>query len=415
MNKTKQKIDVVVIGGGASGMMAAGRAGELGRSVVVLEKNNALGEKLKITGGGRCNITNAQMDIHKLLENFKEAKDYLYAPFSIFGVKETFEFFESRGLPLVIENNFRAFPKSQKALDVYNVLEKYIKDNKVMIHLGKPVIKISVKNKKIISVETEKHIFFPEKVIVATGGVSHPETGSSRDGFKWLSDLGHTVKDPTPDIVPISVKEEWVKKLSGLAFDDIRITFYLNKEKKFKKEGRLLCTHFGLSGPMILNSASMVSDLLHEGEVTARVDLFPKKDAGIVDRELTSLFDEHKNKLVINVLANFVPKGLTQVLPLIFKDINFDVEVNNFRKEDRKTLVQGLKNLNISVKGLMGHDRAVVSDGGVLLSEIDLKTMQSKKCENLYITGDLLHISRPSGGYSLQLCWTTGYIAGSSV
>ncbi|MFT5179560.1 MAG: putative Rossmann fold flavoprotein [Candidatus Paceibacteria bacterium] len=412
IQKTKQNIEVLVIGGGASGLIAAGRAAELGKKVVLLEKNKALGEKLKITGGGRCNITNSEKDTKKLLSHYGEAEKFLHSPFSIFGVKETFEFFESRGLPIMVENNNRAFPKSEKAMDVFNVLDQYVRKGGVLIQLGHAVERIVYKSGKIQSVETDKHIFFPEKVIVATGGVSHPETGSTGDGFKWLKDMGHTVKEPTPDIVPLSARETWVKNISGVALDDVKITFYCDEVKKFKKQGRMLCTHFGISGPMILNSASEVRDLLHSGQVTAKVDLFPNTDTGSLEKELVALFDENKNKMLGNILQKFLPAGFMPAFKELFQNIDLEMQVNAFKKEDRKKVVQRLKELDITIKGLMGFERSVVSDGGVLLSEIDMKTMQSKKCDNLYITGDLLHISRPSGGYSLQLCWTTGYIAG---
>jgi len=415
VKKVTQNVDVVVIGGGASGMMAAGRAAAQGKRVVILEKNNALGEKLKITGGGRCNITNAEFDTKKLLSHYGDAEKFLYSPFSVFGVKDTFNFFESRNLPLMIEDGNRAFPKSEKAMDVFLVLEEYIKNNNVEVHFKSVVDTILCKGGNIQEVETKTHIFYPEKVIVATGGISHPETGSTGDGFRWLKNIGHTVVDPTPDIVPLSLKEQWIKKVSGVALDDVKITFYCRDKKQFIKKGRVLCTHFGISGPMILNSASKVRDLLHDGVVTAHIDLFPSVDIGTLEKQFIDLFDENKNKMLKNILPKIVPPGFMAAFENIFPDIDMDVKVHSLKKEERKKIVHTLKSLEVTVTGLMGLDRAVVSDGGVALKEIDMKTMQSKKCENLYVTGDLLHISRPSGGYSLQLCWTTGYIAGSSV
>lgn len=413
IKKIKQNIEVLVIGGGASGMMAAGRAGESGKKVILLEKNSALGEKLKITGGGRCNITNAEYDTKKLLEHYGDMGKFLHSTFSLFGVKDTFDFFESRELPLMVEARKRAFPKSEKALDVFLVLDKYLKINNVSIYLNSSAKKVISKNNKILEVETDTHIFVPEKVIVATGGVSHPETGSTGDGFKWLRDLGHTVKDPTPDIVPLSLKEKWPKTISGVSLDDVKIAFYCEGKKEFTKRGRILCTHFGISGPMILNSASKVRDLLYNGTVTAKIDLFPLLDIGTLEKQFIVLFDENKNKMLKNILPKILPQGFISAFEELFPKVNTDTKVHSVKKEERKEIVHKLKSLDITVSGLMGMDRAVVSDGGVLLEEIDMKTMQSKKYSNLYLTGDLLHISRPSGGYSLQLCWTTGYIAGS--
>lgn len=414
-NKTKQKIEVLVIGGGASGMMAAGRSAELGKKVILIEKNKSLGEKLKITGGGRCNITNAEYDVKKLLKFYGKAEKFLYSPFSKFGVKETFEFFETKGLPLMVEANNRAFPKSEKALDVYNVLENYLKQNGVQIYLKSPAIKIHHKAGHITEVETETHIFSPEKVIVATGGTSHPETGSTGDGFNWLEDLGHTVSKPTPDIVPIALKEKWIREISGIALDDVKITFYCGDKKEFSKRGRILCTHFGMSGPMILNSASKVRDLLHSGLVTARIDLFPETDHGSLEKKFIALFDENKNKMLKNIIGEILPDGFMPAFEIIFSEINPETKVHSITKDERKKMVDTLKSLLVTVTGLMGLNRAVISDGGVKLEEVDMRTMKSKVIDNLYVTGDLLHISRPSGGYSLQLCWTTGFVAGGAV
>lgn len=419
LKKTKQNIEVLVIGGGASGMMAAGRAGELGKKVILIEKNSALGEKLKITGGGRCNITNAEYNTKKLLSHYGNAEKFLHSPFSKFGVKETFDFFESRGLPLIVQDRNRAFPKTQNATDVFLVLEKYIKKGNVQVYLNSPAIKIQHKNGHINEVETATHIFSPEKVIIATGGVSHQETGSTGDGFNWLKDLGHAVQAPTPDIVPLALKDKWPSEISGVALDNIKITFYCEqngeKKKSFVEKGRMLCTHFGISGPMILNSASRVRDLLYDGTVIAKIDLFPDIEIGDLEKKFIELFDENKNKMLKNIIATILPAGFMPAFKKLFPKIDLETKVHSLRKEERKLIVQTLKGIEVTVSGLMGLDRAVVSDGGVVLNEIDTKTMRSLKIDNLFVTGDLLHISRPSGGYSLQLCWTTGFLAGSEV
>ncbi len=426
--------DIIVIGGGASGLMAAGRAGEVlkqsgkGGKVLLLEKNKKLGEKLKITGGGRCNITNAECDVRELLKHYGDAGKFLFSLFEKFGVKDTFEFFESRGLPLVVEERKRAFPASHKALDVYNVLEKYVKDNGVTIKTSSAVTKINLINdqvsmindqkKQIKSVNCGDQEYFAKKFIFATGGASHQETGSTGDGFNWLRNLGHTVVSPTPSIVPLAVAEEWSKKLAGITLEDMKITFYVDGVKDFSKKGRLLFTHFGLSGPLILNSASTVADLLPAGTVTAMIDLFPGEDLGALDKRIVAIFDENKNKILKNVISEIVPAGMAKGIEFLIGQsnlIDLSKQVNDVRVEERKKLVRLLRALPLTITGLMGDDRAVVSDGGISLEEIDMRTMQSKVIENLYVTGDLLHINRPSGGYSLQLCWTTGYVAGEEV
>ena len=412
---TSEHFDVIVVGGGASGMMAAGRAGEIGKRVLLIEKNKLLGEKLKISGGGRCNITNAEYDVRKFLANYGSAADFLFSPFSKFGVKETFSFFESLGLPLVIQARNRAFPETEKASDVCNALIAYMKKNNVTVRTNTTVKKIIHDGKKISGVVTNLGTYTADKFIISTGGVSHPETGSTGDGFNWLSDLGHTVKDPTPTIVPLAVSNEWVHMLSGVSLSFMKISFYANDKKQFSKTGKILFTHFGLSGPLILNSSSKVADLLQEGNVTARIDAYPDTDIGSLDAQITKIFDANKNKMLKNILKDIVPEGIAPGVILLLQSINLETKVHSVSKEDRRKIVDLLKSLPVNITGLMGYDRAVVADGGVSLSEIDTKTMQSKVISNLYVTGDLLHINRPSGGFSLQICWTTAYVAGSNV
>lgn len=407
--------DVIVIGGGASGMMAASLASSRLLSVLLLEKNKNLGEKLKITGGGRCNITNNEPDIHKMLKVYGEGAPYLYSPFSIFGVKDTFKYFESRGLPLVVEARNRVFPATERAFDVYNVLYKELQKNKVEIKSDCVVRKI-VKNNdnKIVSIGTTQGEFFAKNFILSTGGMSHPETGSTGDGYKFLEELGHTVSAPTPDVVPIEVQEDWVKMLSGVSLSFMKITFYLDGKKQFSKTGKILFTHFGLSGPLILNSAKSIKGLLERGDVTASIDLYPDTTIGDLEKRIIKVFDLNKNKILKTIIKEIIPDGMAVSFGKVLDFIDLDTKVHSITREDRRRIVDTIKSMPLTILGLMGHERSVVSDGGVILSEINMKTMQSKIIDNLYITGDLLHINRNSGGYSLQICWTTGYIAGSS-
>jgi predicted Rossmann fold flavoprotein len=413
MKESAPVYDVIVIGGGASGMMAAGRASERGKRVLLLEKNRTLGSKLKISGGGRCNITNAEYDIHAFLRHYGKAAPFLFSPFSQFNVKDTFSFFESRGLPLVVQARNRAFPHTEKATDVCRTLERYLKDTGVVLKTGVPVQKILSTNSEITGVVVDREIYTAHTYILATGGVSHPETGSTGDGFTWLEGIGHTIKTPTPTIVPLAVADTWVHMLSGVSLSFMKITFYLEGKKQFSKTGKILFTHFGLSGPLILNSAGQVGDLLYSGLVTAKIDAYPHTDSGALEKQIIKVFDANKNKMLKNILKDIVPEGMTDAMPLLLKHIDFDTKVHSITKEERKQIVNILKALPVTITNLMGYDRAVVADGGVTLSEIDTRTMQSKKYRNLFVTGDLLHINRPSGGFSLQLCWTTGYVAGS--
>jgi predicted Rossmann fold flavoprotein len=329
-------------------------------------------------------------------------------------VKETFQFFENRGLPLEVEANKRAFPKSRKAVDVLTVLTAYVQAGKVTIMTNSPVTGIEAESGCIEAVLSGSKRYEAESVILATGGFSHPETGSTGDGFGWLRDLGHTVAPPTPSIVPLRTEEAWSHKLAGIAVDDIKITFFAEGKKAFVKKGKVLFTHFGLSGPLILNSASRVADLLQAGKVTAAIDLYPALDLGQMDERVLAAFDNNKNKDFKNAIKELVPGGAAKgILEVLGAFMDTSKKTHSVSREERKLVVNVLKSLPLTISGLMGFDRAVVADGGLLLEEVDMRTMRSRKVSNLFVTGDLLHIKRPSGGYSLQLCWTTGFVAGT--
>ncbi len=415
MSSNSKIWDVIIIGGGASGMMAGACASARGLTVLILDRNKSLGEKLKITGGGRCNITNAEEDERIFLKNYGKAEPFLYSAFSKFNNKDTFEYFEKRGLPLVVQARKRAFPHTEKAYDVYEVLFKELTKNGASMKTNCDVKKIVQKGSEIVSVDTNQGEFFAKNFVLATGGMSHPETGSTGDGFKFMKDLGHKVKDPTPSIVPLEVGDEWVHMLAGVSLSFMKITFFMEGKKAFSKTGKVLFTHFGLSGPLILNSASKVGDLLQSGKVTATIDAYPDTNHGDLSAKIIKVFDANKNKILRTVFKEITPEGTAKAIETILTDIDFNTKVHSITKEQRMQIVHLLKALPISITNLMGYDRAVVADGGVLLEEVDMKTMRSKLFKNLYITGDLLNINRPSGGYGLQLCWTSGYIAAEAI
>mgnify|MGYP006054394601 CR=1 FL=1 len=414
-NDTIQKeYDVIVIGGGPAGMMAAGTAGARGKRVLLVEKNKRLGEKLRITGGGRCNVTNDESDLRKFLSHYGKVEQFLYSSFSEFNKQHTFDFFTSRGLPLVVEANKRAFPHTHNATDVERIMEEYCKAGGVEALLGAPVEKVVIVANRVAGVVVKGKTYSCKSLVLATGGASHPETGSTGDGFRFLSDAGHAIVPPTPSIVPVAVKDAWVKSLAGISIDEMKITFFVDGKKAFLKKGKILCTHFGLSGPLILNSAKQIGDLLHEGEVTATIDIYPSLDNGSLEKLILGHFDTHKNKVLKNILKEFVPPGTSTAILSLLPESLAETKVHSVTRDERKLLVQTLKSLPVRVKGLMGFDRAVVADGELPLTEIDTRTMGSKKIPNLFVTGDLLHINRPSGGFSLQLCWTSGYVAGKN-
>ncbi len=400
-NNGAESWDVAVVGGGAAGMMAALTAAERGKKVLLIEKNATLGVKLSISGGGRCNITNAEFDTKKFLAHYGDAAKFLASPNAQFGVKDTFTYFEQRGLPLVVQARQRAFPHTERATDVVALFERELKRAGVTVELGKGI---------------KSFADIPAKaIILATGGVSHPKTGSTGDGWKMLRVHGHTTVSPTPTIVPIIVADQWITSMKGVSLKDVSIAFYFGGKKQFSVTGSLLCTHFGLSGPTILNVASRVAGLLEAGDVEARIDCYPHLDLGALDAHVQKIFDQNKNKTFKTVLKDIAPVGAHRGIAALIRHEMLEQKVHSISREDRKTFVKQLKSLPVTVTGLMGFDRAVVADGGVPLTEIDTRTFESKLVPNLYIIGDLLHVNRPSGGYSLQLAWMSGYVAGSAV
>ena len=418
-DKTNIKADVVVIGGGPAGMMAAGRAAECGRTVLLLEKNKTLGKKLLLTGGGRCNLTNGISNIRAMLAKYKGSDQFLFSAFSQFGVKDTLSFFNKRGMATKEEDEGRVFPVSNKAQSVLDSLVQYIKEGGVEIRTSAAVSDISIDNltKDIHIRLKDKTEITAKSCIIATGGISYPETGSTGDGFAWLKKFGHTIIDNDFALVPIELKDDWAKKLSGLTLNDIRLSVFLNgqKQKNFsKQEGKLLFTHFGVSGPTVLNMSKDIGELLQGGEIVIGLDLFPKLDHGALKQKLQTLLVAESNKKLKNTLSKIIPSALVLSI-LEIAGINGETANHSVRSEERMKLVALMKGIPLHIKGLLGADKAIVSSGGVALEEINFKTMQSRLIPNLYIIGDVLNINRPSGGYSLQLCWTTGFVSGNAL
>jgi predicted Rossmann fold flavoprotein len=406
--------DTIVIGGGPAGMMAAGRAAELGARVLLIEKNETLGKKLLITGGGRCNVTNAEFDNRKFLDKFKDQGKFLFSAFSEWNVQNTLDFFHKRVMPTKVENELRVFPVSNKAQSVWDVLVTYLKSGKVTVLSHSPVGEILFEEGSVTGVKLKnKEVIKAHSIILATGGTSRPETGSTGDGFIWLKKLGHTVIIPEPSLVPIAIKDAWVKKIAGVSLKEIKITTFQNGEKQDSLKGKILFTHVGVSGPTILNMSKDIGELLKYGEVVISLDLLPAMDYSALNSKLQDIFKEHSNKKFKNSLGTLVPTALAGIV-VELSGINEDTQCNTISREERLALVQLMKAIPLHVHKLLGVEKAVTSSGGVSLDEVDFKTMRSRLFSNLYVVGDILNIDRPSGGYSLQLCWTTGFVAGSS-
>lgn len=413
--KSENTFNVIVIGGGPSGMMAAGTIVNKHpqATVLLIEKNKSLGKKLSITGGSRCNITNAIFETKDFLKKYGTSDKFLFSTFSQFSVQDTFTFFESKNLPLVTQAYGRVFPASEKASDVTKVMVEYCTHPRITILTNTTVKKIHHADKKITGIETTKgETYHASSYILATGGLSHPETGSTGDGFQWLTNLGHTIKNPTPTLVPWKVSNPWIAAHSGIALDNSKITCMVDSKKYFSCTGRILCTHTGLSGPLILNNSSKLQDALYSGTTTCTLDVYPDLNHKELDELILTIFEKNKNKKLKNVLPEAT--RLHSFEKVLLENLPYDIEtpVNSVSKDFRKSFVHLLKKIPLTVTGLEGYEKSIVADGGIPLTQVDTKTMRSECVSNLFITGDLLDIRRPSGGFSLQLCWTTGFVAG---
>jgi predicted Rossmann fold flavoprotein len=403
--------DLVVLGGGASGLMTAMVALEAGKRVCIIEKNTTIGKKLSITGGGRCNITNALADTRQFLEQYGSAKDMLHSIFALFDTRRTVDFFESRGLPLVVEPRGRMFPKSGKASDVVAFFARGVLG--ATIYTSTSVESFVVVDDRVVGVEIDTGtVITGSRYVIALGGTSHPETGATGDGYALLKNIGVTCIPATPSIVPLISNTGWVHALAGKTLPDCVLTCHSTTGTKVSIKGAVLCTHTGISGPAVLSHASSVIDMLHEGDVSVTVRLTTAYDEASYDAHLQDVFDKNKNKLLKNCVNEFLPQGTGAVLLQAF-GVAGDTPVHSVTRLMRKSIVRGVFALPMTITGHLSMDKAVIADGGVPLTSIDMRTMRLLAYDNLYVTGDMLHIRRPTGGFSLQLCWTTGYVAGS--
>lgn len=412
MEKTKELVyDIAIIGGGPAGMMSAIFSARGGARVVLVEKNKTLGKKLLITGGGRCNITNAIFENRVLAKKYGQSGKFLLSPFSKWSAGDTIKFFEGNGMPTKIEAEGRVFPTSDSAQSVLDVLARELKKANVEILTSSPVIKIHSSKGKITKVETDDATICAKVFIFTTGGTARPETGSSGDGFKWLKKLGHTINTPHSALVPVKTKEIWSHKLQGLSFSNVRATLIASGVRTDTRVGKILFTHFGLSGPLILNMSHMIGEAIQNSVVTIELDIFPTLDHSALDEKLLSHLSVVQNKKLLNALSGFLPPLLAQAA-IELSGLDQELIVNKLSRTARIALVKKLKSLTVTPVGLLGSEKAIVSSGGIALNEIDFKTMSSKKIENLYLAGDILDFDRPSGGFSLQICWSTGFVAG---
>lgn len=414
MYKKEARKKVLVIGGGPAGMFAAIAASKSGANVTLIEKNKTLGKKLLVTGGGRCNVFNNKPNVRELLEKYSDAKEYLFSPFSQFSVKDSFEYFEGQGVTLKEEPGGRIFPTTDKSETIKECLEKDMAENHVTVKSNCKVKSLQKDGDIVTGVVLDSdEVLTADEYIIATGGLSLPETGSTGDGFNWLSEIGHKIVKPAPVLVPIRTKEEWTFACSGNGYDNATVRLYVDGKVTTKKSGKVLFTHFGLSGPLILNMSKEVSDSMKKFQTQISIDLYPKQDAGSLDRFINQRLQEIQNKNLENSLPIVLGKNLGEAM-IGHLGLDGKKGTHQLTREERLKIVSTLKDIRLTPIGLLGTDKAIVTSGGVQLKEIDTKTMRSKLYKNLYIVGDMLDINRPSGGFSLQLCWTTGFVAGKS-
>lgn len=401
---------VAVIGAGAAGMLAAGHAGELGHSVDIFEKNNIVGKKIRITGKGRCNITNAS-DCEEHIENTPGNPYFMYSALYKFPPDKMIELVESLGVPTKVERGKRVFPVSDKAADVSEALKKYMKKNGVKLHLEKGVKDIITENNKIKGIVTDdgKELDF-DAVIVATGGLSYPTTGSTGDGYKFAKKAGHSVSKLMPSLVPLK-SEDWIcPELMGLSLKNSAIVIKNEKGKTIYKDfGEMLFTHFGVSGPMVLSASRHLLGRFNEN-ITMYIDMKPALDMKALDNRLLRDFEKYINKDLRNALNDILPQKMIPVI-IRLSGIDETKKIHDITKEERKHIEELIKGLPVHITGTAGFDMAVVTSGGVNTDEIDPSTMESRKIKGLFFAGEVLDVDAYTGGFNLQIAFSTGYTA----
>ena len=406
------KADVVVIGGGAAGSMCALTAAQRGLSVVLLEPNKMLGKKLRITGKGRCNVTN-NCDIKTVLANIPGDGRFLYSALNRFEPRDTMALFESLGVPLKTERGNRVFPVSDRSHDIANALERaYAHAGGRVLHAA--ATDILTRDGAVSAVVTTEGTIDCDAAVVCTGGMSYPLTGSTGDGYRFAKEAGHKVTDCIPSLTPFNIREDFVKELQGLSLRNVSVSVYNEKKKLYEDFGEMLFTHFGVSGPLILSASGMIKAKQFENELKLYIDLKPALTAEQLDKRILRDFDEAMNKQFKNAIGHLLPAKMIPVL-IDLSGIDPEKKVNEISREERTGLVALMKKLPLTITGLRGWNEAIITKGGVSVKDINPSTMESKHVQNLFFCGEVLDLDALTGGYNLQIAWSTGYLAGISV
>lgn len=405
---------VIIIGGGAAGLMAATCAADNGHSVTVIERNSRPARKILVTGKGRCNVTN-NCSIEELMANVTANGRFLYSAFNAFSSQDTIDFFGKHKVPLKTERGNRVFPVSDKAMDIADALVTAAKKSGVSFYSGR-ASEILTENGKAVGVKLEDgDVIMGERIILATGGLSYPLTGSTGDGYKMAEKLGHTVTPLRASLVPICIKEGFVSKLMGLSLKNVTLTVYDKQKKKpvFSELGEMMFTHFGISGPLALSASAHLKDI-GKTEYWCEIDLKPGMDEAQLDKRLCRDFLENSNKNFRNSLDSLLPRML---IPIVvgLSTIPAETKVNQISKEKRTEFVKLLKGFKMTVDRLRPVEEAVITSGGINVKEINSATMESKIIEGLYFAGEIIDVDAYTGGFNLQIAFSTGYLAGNKV
>ena len=399
-------------------MMAAYAAAESGHAVTLLEQNEKLGKKLFITGKGRCNLTNAS-DMEQLFANVVSNRKFLYSAFYSYDNEQVVSFFESHGMPTKTGRGNRVFPVSDHASDVIAALSTALRGQHVEVFLHTKVKRLLLEKrdeeKRVTGVELADHTkMHADAVIVATGGISYPSTGATGDGYRMAEESGHKMVSPTPALVPMEMKEPWVRDLQGLSLRNVRMSVTRGKKKLYEDFGEMLFTHFGVSGPLVLSASGCIPAKAFDQELSMTIDLKPALDVEQLDHRILREFDEMKNKQFKNSLGHLLPAKMIPVM-IALSGIDPDTKVNEISREQRQNLLHLFKNMPLTITGLRDFKEAIITKGGVSVKDINPSTMESKLVQGLYFCGEVLDLDALTGGYNLQIAWSTGHLAGISV